>query len=209
MPEDSDVSQWISQLAHPEASQRLLAGGGIYRVASKQFLPILRKWTEDSDFLQLLNIPETRTAGKPIWEQADFTTGIAVTPDRFEQIWSANGSPALASVPADQDAKEFELQFGERLDFDILTTRDPGGDGAIARFLRKSGEGIQQIEIEVSSADRAAEILISRAGLTAVYPATRPGANGTLVNFFLVTAPNNRKLLIELVQPTTGSRERR
>jgi methylmalonyl-CoA/ethylmalonyl-CoA epimerase len=111
-------------------------------------------------------------------------------------------------VPPDQDAKEFELRFGERLDFDILTTGNPSGDGAIARFLRKSGEGIQQIEIEVSSVDRAGEILISRAGLTAVYPATRPGANGTLVNFFLVAAPSNRKLLIELVQPAKSSSER-
>jgi hypothetical protein len=34
----------------------------------------------------------------------------------------------------------------------------------------------------------------------AVYPATRPGADGTLVNFFLVPSPGAGKVLIELYQ---------
>ena len=81
---------------------------------------------------------------------------------------------------------EFELRFGDGEDFDILTTRDPGGAGAIARYLMKFGEGIQQIEIGVTSVDRATEILRTRFGITAVYPETHAGANGTRVNFFLV-----------------------
>jgi hypothetical protein len=83
---------------------------------------------------------------------------------------------------------------------DILTTNAPGGNGAIARFLSKFGEGIQQVEIDVTDADRATEFLRTRFNLEPIYPATRSGANGTRVNFFLVNAPNSQKVLIELVE---------
>jgi hypothetical protein len=83
---------------------------------------------------------------------------------------------------------------------DILTTKAPGGDGAIARFLTKFGEGIQQVEIDVTDVDRATEILRTRFQIEPIYPATRPGANGTRVNFFLVTSWNGTKVLVELVE---------
>jgi hypothetical protein len=35
----------------------------------------------------------------------------------------------------------------------------------------------------------------------AIYPETRPGADGTRVNFFLVAAPDAAKVLIELYEP--------
>ena len=76
---------------------------------------------------------------------------------------------------------------------DILTTKAPGGNGAIARFLEKFGEGIQQVEIDVTDVDRATEILRTRFKVEPIYPATRPGANGTRVNFFLVTASEQPK----------------
>ena len=100
---------------------------------------------------------------------------------------------------------EFELRFGEHSELDILTTRAPGGEGAIARFLQKFGEGIQQIELNVREVDRATEILRSRFGLTPIYPATRAGADGTRVNFLLVPAAGGRKVLIELVEPAVKS----
>ena len=88
-----------------------------------------------------------------------FSIGIAVQPENFERIRAANGSPRLAEVPPDQDAMEFELRSGEHEEFDILTTRDPGGPGAIARYLQKFGEGIQQIEVNVASVNRATQVL--------------------------------------------------
>jgi hypothetical protein len=141
------------------------------------------------------------TAVKPSSENIPFSVGIAVQPENFQKIRTVNGSPRLAKVPPDQDAMEFELQPDEHEEFDILTTRDPGGPGAIARFLKKFGEGIQQIEINVTSVNRATEILRTRFGVTPVYPEMHAGANGTRVNFFLVPAAPGRRVLIELVEP--------
>jgi hypothetical protein len=119
-------------------------------------------------------------------------------------IRAANGSVPLADAPADQDVLEFELEFSgsglPHIRLDILTTNAPGGNGAIARFLAKSGEGIQQVEIDVTDVDRATEILRTRFKIEPIYPATRAGANGTRVNFFLVTDHDNKKLLVELVE---------
>ena len=58
---------------------------------------------------------------------------------------------ALADVPPDQDALEFEIEFPTGVRLDILTTREPAGAGAIARFLQKFGEGIQQVEFLVTN----------------------------------------------------------
>ena len=82
----------------------------------------------------------------------------------------------------------------------ILTTREPGGKGAIARFLEKFGEGIQQIEVYVSDVSRATEILRSRFELEPIYPAARAGAGGTHINFFLAPVLQGKKVLIELVE---------
>jgi len=132
------------------------------------------------------------------------TVGIAVFPVNFEKIRLANDSPPLADAPPDQDVVEFELEFvGDTLKplrLDVLTTNAPGGSGAIARFLNKFGEGIQQFEIDVTDVDRATEILRTRFKVEPVYPATRAGANGTRVNFFLVTAADGKKILVELVE---------
>ncbi|MFZ0410917.1 MAG: hypothetical protein WAL51_05345, partial [Candidatus Acidiferrales bacterium] len=83
---------------------------------------------------------------------------------------------------------------------DILTTRDPGAGGAIARYLVKFSMGIQQIEFRVHSVEAATELLHSRFAVTPIYPAARAGANSTRVNFFLVAAPNSAKVLIELFE---------
>ena len=83
---------------------------------------------------------------------------------------------------------------------DILTSRDPGGSGAIARYLQKFGAGLQQVELYVRNVDRATEILKSDFGLQPIYPATRAGADGTRINFFLATTPDAKKLLVELVE---------
>jgi hypothetical protein len=133
------------------------------------------------------------------------TVGIAVEPQTFERIRAANGSPRLADVPPDQDAREFELEFPGGAQLDVLTTREPGGSGAIARFLKKTGEGIQQVELCVREAERATEMLRMRFGLAPVYPAVRAGADGTRVNFFLAPAGPDRKVLIELVQARSRS----
>ena len=128
------------------------------------------------------------------------TVGVAVPREAFNRIRIANGTPRLAEVPPDQDAEEFELDFPEGISLDVLTTREPGGDGAIARYLSKFGEGVQQVEFRCTNVDRATEVLKEKFKIAPVYPATRAGADGTRVNFFLVASPDGGKVLIELYQ---------
>jgi hypothetical protein len=170
----------------------------------------LDEWHKDEGFRDLVvqeqfAFPDGKKVAFP-----KLTIGIAVLPETFDRIRSANGSPPLADVPPDQDALEFELDFTGHFipppRLDILTTKAPGGDGAIAHFLNKFGEGIQQVEIDVTDVDRATEILRTRFQIEPIYPSTRPGANRTRVNFFLVTSWNGSKVLVELVeQPKIAS----
>ena len=112
----------------------------------------------------------------------------------------ANGLPHLAVVPPDQDAEEFELHFPNDVSLDVLTTRDPQGSGPIAKFLAKFGEGVQQVEFRCAGVERATQILKEKLEVAPVYPATRAGADGTRVNFFLVASPDGGKVLIELYE---------
>jgi hypothetical protein len=185
MTESSKLARWIEHLADPAPAQRAAAAERLQREGASLCSSATSEWMNDPEFRALV-----RSGGCVV--------GIAVQPETFEAIRVAHGSPRLADVPPDQDANEFELEIGAAR-FDILTTREPGGSGAIARYLQKFGEGIQQIEINVSDVDRATEILRARFGLAPVYPATRPGAGATRVNFFLAPA-HGKKALIELVE---------
>jgi hypothetical protein len=128
------------------------------------------------------------------------TVGIAVTRERFAKIRALLGEPRLAEVPPDQDAEEFEWDLDADVHIDVLTTRTPGKDGAIAKFLAKFGEGIQQVEFLTPNVDEVTRLLASRLNVPAIYPATRNGADGARVNFFLVGIPSGGKILIELVE---------
>jgi hypothetical protein len=187
MSEARDIARWIGQLADPDPAQRTAAAARLYHEGASLFSSATSDWMKHPEFRGLVRPGEC-------------VVGIAVHPKTFEAIHAANGSPRLADVPPDQDAKEFELHFGSA-SFDILATREPGRAGAIGRYLHKFGEGIQQIEINVSDVDRATDILRAQFGIEPIYPATRPGADGTRVNFFLVPA-QGKKALIELVEAT-------
>jgi len=126
--------------------------------------------------------------------------GVAVEPAQFDAIRQQAGNPRLAEAPPDQDVLEFELAFAHGVRLDVLTARDPAGQGAIARFLGKFGAGIQQVECDVRDVTRATELLRTRFAVEPIYPETRAGADSTRVNFFLVPAEENRKILIELVE---------
>src|SRR5260370_30204233 len=108
--------------------------------------PAVRRWLADPELVSLF----VRENG-----ELHITVGIAVHPQTFERIRKAGDSPRLAEVPPDQDAQEFELHFPGGARLDILTTSAPNGGGAIARFLEKFGEGIQQVEFVVTNVDRA------------------------------------------------------
>ena len=194
----------IQALASLDLAQRAEAARNLSTSGNTKTLNWLALWRTDADLESLMLGQNLAPSGKKeIWYPR-ITTGIAVLPETFERIRAANGSPPLANAPSDQDALEFELHFTGQARpaayLDILTTKEPDGDGAIARYLKKFGEGIQQLEIDVTDVDRATKILRTRFQLEPIYPTTRPGANSTRVNFFLVNTWNNQKVLVELVE---------
>lgn len=200
MAEVPDLARWIRSLADSDPRKRRAAAAQLHSAGVTLFLSTAREWLKDPELRELVSPSFANATGEPSSENIPFSIGIAVQPENFERIRAANGSPQLADVPPDQDAMEFELRSSDHEEFDILTTRDPSGPGAIARYLKKIGEGIQQIELNVTSVNRATEILRTRFGLTPVYPETHAGANGTRVNFFLVPAAEGKRVLIELVE---------
>lgn len=200
MTDSGEISNWIENLADAQALRRANAGLRLYVHGVSLFLPLLTRWVDDLSFREL-TLPYSRNAEEQKKNgPSTIVVGVAVHPELYERIFVANGSPHLAEVPADQDAREFELEMDDAVKLDVLTTREPGGEGAIARYLRKFDQGIQQIELYVRSVDGATEILAANFGLQPIYPSTRPGADNTRVNFFLATTPDAKKLLVELVE---------
>jgi TusA-related sulfurtransferase len=202
MIDATTIRDLFSQLAAPDEQSRRQAAQMLFDLGRALSRETIEQWVKDAGFHALLatdeNSPRT-------------TVGVAVTPELFQRIRTANGDPKLANVPPDQDAIEFELHFarissagkdsaGSNVRLDILTTKNPAGEGAIANFLKKFGDGIQQVEYEVSNTDAATKILADKFAQKSIYPATRPGADGTRVNFFLVSTSGGKKILVELVE---------
>src|SRR5438309_3167870 len=185
----SPLAQSVSDLSSAEATKRLAAADEIYRLGRAAAGCAISAWWDESELSALLLGPNPA-----------ITVGLAVQRDTFGRIRIANGTPRLADVPPDQDAEEFELDFVGGISLDILTTREPGGTGAIAKYLARFGEGIQQVEYRCANLERATEILKKEFRVASVYPETRPGADGTRVNFFLVPSPDGGKVLIELYE---------
>ena len=185
----SPLDQFIAGLASADASNRLAAASEIYGLGRATGGSAISEWWTENELSALLLGP------KP-----EITVGLAVQRDTFGRIRIANGTPRLADVPPDQDAEEFELHFADGVSLDIVTTREPGGSGAIAKYLAKFGEGVQQVEYRCEDVARAAQILKDKFAVEPVYPATRNGADGTRVNFFLVPSPDGGRVLIELYE---------
>lgn len=180
--------EWIAALHADSPTARAEAAAAIYHLGRERALNATRLWLQNPDFAALCS------------PTPSVTVGLAVRQQTFALIRAANDFPQLAEVPAEQDATEFELHFSGGIALDILTTRDPEANGAIARFLTKQGEAIQQVEFRCSDVNRAATILRDQFAQASIYPEKRPGANHTQINFFLVSAPDNSKVLIELYE---------
>jgi hypothetical protein len=185
----SPLAAAIANLSSADPSVRLAAAGEIYRLGRATAGSAISDWWTESELSALLLAPNPAV-----------TVGLALQRETFGRIRIANGTPRLADVPPDQDAEEFELHFTDGISLDILTTREPGGSGAISKYLAKFGEGIQQVEYRCTDVDRATQILKNKFTVDPVYPATRAGADGTRVNFFLVASPDGGKVLIELYE---------
>ena len=73
-----------------------------------------------------------------------------------------------------------------------------GPDSTIARFLERSGPGLQQVAYRVDDVVAAAQAL-REAGVRVLYDAPRRGTAGSLVNF--AHPKDCGGVLVELVQP--------
>lgn len=71
-------------------------------------------------------------------------------------------------------------------------------DSPIARFLDRSGPGLQQLAYRVADVDTASAVL-RRRGLRLLYDAARVGTRGSRINF--VHPKDTGGVLIELVEP--------
>ncbi len=164
----SPLAQFIADLSSADASRRLAAANEIYRLGRAAAGSAISDWWAENELAALLLGPNPA-----------ITVGLAVQRDTFGRIRIANSTPRLADVPPDQDAEEFEIQFTEGFSLDILTTREPGGSGAIAKYLAKFGEGIQQVEYRCANVERATQILKDKFRVDPVYPAIRNGTDAT------------------------------
>jgi hypothetical protein len=192
----SPLATAIAGLSSADESVRVAAAAEIYELGCSSADRVASGWWQESELSALLLAPHPAV-----------TVGLAVERETFGRIRVANGTPRLAEVPSDQDAEEFELHFPGDVSLDVLTTRAPGGPGVLARYLGKFGEGVQQVEFRCTNVDRATAILKEKFEISAIYPGTRAGADGTRVNFFLVSTPDSGKVLIELYEPATKPRK--
>jgi methylmalonyl-CoA/ethylmalonyl-CoA epimerase len=130
--------------------------------------------------------------------------GIAV-PDLDEAIAWYGATFGLASVHEEvneeQGVREAMLAVGDGTTrLQLLAPLRP--DSAIARFLDRSGPGIQQIAYTVADVEAVAATLRDR-GLRLLYDTARRGTADSRVNF--VHPKDAGGVLVELVQPADSA----
>jgi methylmalonyl-CoA/ethylmalonyl-CoA epimerase len=103
-------------------------------------------------------------------------------------------------VNEEQGVREAMLAVGDG-DTRIQLLAPLRPDSAIARFLDRSGPGVQQVAYTVDDVEAVAETLRGR-GLRLLYDTPRRGTAGSLVNF--VHPKDAGGVLVELVQPAPG-----
>ena len=149
-------------------------------------------------------VPDGGQTGLP----ADlFTTidhvGIAV-PDLREAIAFYELAFGITSVHEEvneeQGVHEAMLAVGDgETRIQLLAPLTP--DSTIAKFIGRSGPGLQQLAFRVEDVQAASATLRER-GLRLLYDVPRRGTSGSRVNF--VHPKDAGGVLVELVQPATG-----
>ena len=101
---------------------------------------------------------------------------------------------------ADQGVREAMLEVGEAgpAGGTVQLLAPLGPDSPIARFLDRSGPGVQQMAYAVTDVE-AASAELRRRGLRVLYETARRGTAGSLVNF--IHPKDAGGVLVELVQP--------
>ena len=104
-------------------------------------------------------------------------------------------------VNEEQGVREAMLQVGTGPDASMIQLLAPlRPDSAIAKFLDRSGPGVQQVAYTVDDVEAASATLRAR-GLRVLYDHPRRGTANSRVNF--VHPKDTGGVLIELVQPAS------
>ena len=103
-------------------------------------------------------------------------------------------------VNEDQGVREAMLMVGDSGGcIQLLAPLRP--DSVLAKYLDRSGPGIQQVAYRVTDIDEASETLRQR-GLRLIYDSPRRGTANSRVNF--IHPKDAGGVLIELVEPAAG-----
>ena len=141
---------------------------------------------------------EIPAAVDPLFTRIDHV-GIAV-PDLDEAIGFYARTFGMTvvheEVNEDQGVREAMLRVGDPPG-QVQLLAPLGPDSAIARFLDRSGPGIQQVAYGVDDIEAASAVLRGR-GLRLLYDAPRGGTAGSLINF--IHPKDVGGVLVELVQ---------
>jgi methylmalonyl-CoA/ethylmalonyl-CoA epimerase len=124
----------------------------------------------------------------------DYDAGIAFYRDAF-------GLRVVhEEVNEEQGVREAMLAVGEgETRVQLLAPLTP--ESAIARFLERSGPGLQQVAYRVQDVDAVSAVLRAR-GLRLLYDEPRRGTAGSRINF--VHPKDAGGVLVELVEPAAG-----
>ena len=100
----------------------------------------------------------------------------------------------------EQGVREAMLAVGDGTGPRLQLLAPARPDSAIAKFLDRSGPGIQQLAYRVADLDAVSATLRER-GLRLLYPEPKRGTSNSRVNF--IHPKDARGILVELVEPAT------
>ena len=106
-------------------------------------------------------------------------------------------TPVHEEINEEQGVREALLAVGDG-ETRIQLLAPLSDDSAIAKFLDRSGPGVQQVAYTVDDVEAVAERLRGK-GMRVLYDRARRGTAGSLVNF--VHPKDTGGVLVELVQP--------
>lgn len=105
-------------------------------------------------------------------------------------------------VNEEQGVREAMLSVGPEGGAQVQLLAPLSPDSALARFLDRSGPGVQQVAYRVEDIDAVCGQLRSR-GLRLLHDTPRPGTGGSRINF--VHPKDAGGVLVELVEPPAAT----
>jgi methylmalonyl-CoA/ethylmalonyl-CoA epimerase len=138
------------------------------------------------------------TSAEPLFTAIDHV-GVAV-PDLDEAIAFYRDTLGMALLHREtndeQDVREAMMDAGNGSCVQLLAPLGP--ESTIAKFLDRSGPGVQQVAYRVEDVEHVSAVLRGR-GLRVLYEEPRRGTAGSRVNF--VHPQDTGGVLVELVEP--------